>query len=151
LLPKSCNCERSAKEQKIASTCNTDYEEGNLRFRNRIINEKGGKFASVDPYRQSYFDAIIYGNCIFACPNVIEKIIHGPDSFIPDQLIIALTKKASFLIKNWQQVKQTHVRESGCSDFSMFFPFFTFSSDNIGTVERNIFIFTCRFRKSRSC
>jgi len=111
---------------------------------------KAGKIASVDPYRQSYFHDIIHGHCIFACPNVIEKIIHDFDSFIPDQLIIALTKKAS-LIKNWQQVKQTHVRESGCSDFSMFSPFFTFSSDNIATVERNNFIFTCRFRKSRPC
>ena len=45
----------------------------------------------------------------------------------------------------------THMRESGCAYFSIFFPFFTFTAHDTGTIDWNDFIFTCGFRKSSPC
>ena len=45
----------------------------------------------------------------------------------------------------------THIREGGCTDFSIFFPFFTFRRDNIAAIDWNEAIFTCRFWKSNLC
>ena len=78
-------------------------------------------------------------------------------------MILIVSSQTSLLFlwqkkKNLQSKKQrnksdidTHMRESGGGYFSIFFPFFTFTTHDTGTIDWNDFIFTCGFRKSSPC
>ena len=62
-----------------------------------------------------------------------------------------LKKKDSLRNQQITQEPVTHVRECRCTNFSVFFPFFTFRRDNVATINRKDSIFTSRFWKSSSC
>ena len=71
---------------------------------------------------------MIQRNYIFACPNLIEKLIHNFNRFIPDQLIIALTKNE---ITN--QTSRTTIRTSEKAGAQIFLYIFH-SSPSVVTI-----------------
>ena len=155
-LPKSLSfvsIVAKKKRQKIGITCNTKNEESNLRFKMLVWMKKTGMglkawgkliqarlFLQHDPPKL----------CL-CLPKLQWKAHSWFGQSHPRPAYYCADKKMFIKESTNKSGTDTYVREGGCTYFSIFFPFLTFRSDNIATIDWDEAIFTCRFRESSLC
>jgi hypothetical protein len=101
--------------ERLKTTCNADDEEGNL------VGMLGDVYVYLTEgaHWKGNLHTVIYNNFGPVAPDIVEQVIHDPDSFIPHQFIIRL--KAAFSLNRRRTVSERTSENAGATIFLNFF------------------------------